>query len=152
MKNAEWRMPSDSFPPPSRRQGQNLQSAVPTDLKQRTKRFSLRALEVVEALPDNTVGRIIRNQLGRAGTSVGANYRAACRARSLAEFIAKLGNVIEEADESAFWIELTMERRLLEPELLRPVWDEANQLVAIMTQSRKTAEANLARKRRGTAA
>ena len=79
-------------------------------------------------------------QLVRAGISVGANYRAACRARSRAEFIAKIGNVIEEADESTFWIELIIEDGISKKELVSSLWDEANQLVAIMTKSRKTAE------------
>jgi four helix bundle protein len=73
------------------------------ELKERTKRFALRVLKLVAALPNNVQGRAIGNQLVRAGTSVGSNYRAACRGRSKAEFIAKLGIVEEEADESAFW-------------------------------------------------
>ena len=72
------------------------------ELKLRTKQFALRVLKLTAALPRNTIGRIISGQLVRAGTSVGSNYRAACRARSKAEFIAKLGTVEEEADESAF--------------------------------------------------
>lgn len=76
------------------------------DLKERTKKFALRILNVVDALPNTIKGRAVGRQIVRCGTSVGANYRAACRARSRAEFIAKLGTVIEEADESAFWLEL----------------------------------------------
>ncbi|MGI8838489.1 MAG: four helix bundle protein [Pyrinomonadaceae bacterium] len=75
------------------------------DLKKRTKQFALRILKLVAALPNTVEGRAIGGQLVRAGTSVAANYRAACRGRSKAEFIAKMGTVEEEADESAFWLE-----------------------------------------------
>jgi four helix bundle protein len=87
----------------------------PDDLKKRTKQFALRVLKVVAALPNSLSGRTIGGQLVRAGTSVGANYRAACRARSKLEFIAKIGIVEEEADESAFWMELIIEGKLLRP-------------------------------------
>jgi len=113
------------------------------DLKDRTKQFALRILNLIDALPPTVKGRLISRQLGDAGTSVGANYRAAGRARSKSEFVAKLGTVIEEADESAYWLELIMEGRLLRRELAAPLWQEAGEIVAIMTQSRKTAEANL---------
>ena len=83
------------------------------ELKQRTKQFALRVLKLVEALPNNLQGRAVGGQLVRAGTSVGSNYRAACRGRSRAEFAAKLGIVEEEADESAFWLELIIEGSLL---------------------------------------
>ena len=79
------------------------------ELKQRTKNFALRVIKLVNALPNNMAGRAIGNQLIRAGTSVAANYRAACRGRSKAEFIAKLGTVEEEADESCLWMELIIE-------------------------------------------
>jgi len=79
------------------------------DLKKRTKQFALRILKLVAALPNTAEGRAIGNQLVRAGTAVAANYRAACRGRSKAEFIAKLGIVEEEAAESAFWMELIIE-------------------------------------------
>src|SRR5687767_2573533 len=72
------------------------------DLKRRTKKFALRVIKVVAALPNSPVGRTIGNQLVKSGTSVGANYRSSCRARSKAEFVSKLGTVIEEADESAY--------------------------------------------------
>ena len=80
------------------------------ELKKRTKRFGLAVLDLIETLPRTEAGRIIANQLGRAGTLVGANYRAACRARSKAEFSSKLGNVEEEADESAYWLEMIQDR------------------------------------------
>jgi four helix bundle protein len=113
------------------------------DLKERTKQFALRILNLVDAMPPNLKGRVISQQLVEAGTSVGANYRAACRARSKSEFVAKLGTVIEEADESAFWLELIMEGRILRRELAAPLWQEAEEIIAIMTQSRKTAESTL---------
>lgn len=119
------------------------------ELKKRTKRFALRVLKLVAALPRNIAGRTIGNQLARSGTSVPANYRAACRARSKAEFISRLGVVEEEADESAFWLELTMERGLLKKELVEPLWGEANELVAIMTSSRKSASKSLVTTSRG---
>jgi four helix bundle protein len=109
------------------------------DLKKRTKQFALRVLKLVEALPNTVVGRAIGGQLARAGTSVGANYRAACRGRSKAEFIAKLGTVEEEADESCFWMELIIEGDLLKESRVTPLLKEANELTAIMVSSRKTA-------------
>lgn len=82
------------------------------ELKERTKQFALRIMKLVGALPDGIVRRAIGNQLVRSGTGVGANYRAACRGRSKTEFIAKLGTVEEEADETAFWLELVHRRRV----------------------------------------
>ena len=79
----------------------------------------------------------------RSGTSVGANYRAACRGRSTAEFVAKLGVVEEEADESAFWMELITEGELMKSDLVNALWQEANELVAIMAASRKSASRRL---------
>ena len=90
------------------------------DFKKRTKRFALRILKLVEALPNTVSGRTIGGQLVRSGTSVGSNYRAACRGRSRAEFIAKLGIVEEEADESAYWLELIIEGALLNAPLVQP--------------------------------
>jgi four helix bundle protein len=106
------------------------------ELKTRTKRFGLRVLRLVAALPRTAEGRAIGNQLVRSGTSVGANYRSACRGRSRAEFIARLGMVEEEADESAYWMELIIEGRLIEAGLVEPLLQEANELVAIMVSSR----------------
>ena len=109
------------------------------ELKKRTKQFTLRVIKLVSALPGSMEGRAIGNQLIRSGTSVGANYRAACRGRSKAEFIAKLGTVEEEADESAYWMELIIESGLLKARLVEPLLLEANELVAIMVSSRKSA-------------
>ncbi len=108
-------------------------------MKDRTKQFALRVIKLVAALPKTVEGRAIGSQLIRAGTSVGANYRSACRGRSRAEFVAKLGIVEEEADESAFWMELITESKLLKKELVESLLKEANELVAIMVSSRKSA-------------
>ncbi len=110
------------------------------ELKQRVKEFALRVMRLVAALPETTVGRAIGSQLVRSGTSVAANYRAACRGRSKPEFIAKLGIVVEEADETVFWLELVVEGELLAKNLVGSLLDEANQLTAIMVASRKTAQ------------
>jgi four helix bundle protein len=115
------------------------------ELKKRTKRFALRILKLVAALPNTVQGRTVAGQLVRAGTSVGSNYRAACRGRSKAEFIAKLGVVEEEADESAYWLELIIEGQLLKAKLVQPLLDEANELTKIMAKSRISASAALAR-------
>ena len=112
------------------------------ELKARTKQFGLRVMKLVNALPKTTAGRTLGNQLIRSGTSVGANYRAACRGRSKAEFIAKIGTVAEEADESAFWLEMIMDGGLLKPELVSPIHQEAEELTAIFTASGRTAKAN----------
>jgi len=112
------------------------------DLKQRTKQYALRVIKLVGALPNSIVGRTISNQLIRSGTSVGANYRAACRARSKAEFIAKIGIIIEEIDESAFWIELIIEINLLKKELVECLLKETNEILAIMITSVNSAKKN----------
>ncbi len=120
------------------------------ELKDRTKQFALRVTAVVEALPNTIIGRTFGNQLIRAGSSVGANYRAACRGRSRAEFIAKLGIVIEEADESAFWLELIAAKNMFKAKKLASLIQEAYELVANMVASRKTAmrQRVVARKKR----
>jgi len=110
------------------------------ELKQRTKAFALRIIRLVEALPNTSTARVIGNQLLRAGTSVGANYRAACRARSQAEFISKIGVVEEEADESAYWLELLIEAAVLSPTKVQALLDEANELTAIFVASGRTAK------------
>lgn len=111
-----------------------------TELKDRTKRFGLRVLTLVDALPKTTAGRAVANRLVRSGTAVGANYRAACRGRSKAEFAAKIGTVVEEADESAYWLELIVEGELLDAKLVGPLLAEANELTAIFVASAKTAK------------
>ena len=109
------------------------------ELLARTKQFALRIFTLVGALPKTIQGRAVAAQLIRSGTSVAANYRAACRARSKPEFIAKLGVVEEEADESAFWLKLIMETNLLSASKMEPLLSEASEIVAIMASSKKTA-------------
>jgi four helix bundle protein len=108
------------------------------ELKKRTKDFSLRVMQVVGALPNNMLGRAIGGQLIRSGTSVGSNCRAAYCGRSKAEFIAKLGVVVEEADESAFWLELIMEGKLLPETRILSLHQEAKELVSIFIATIKT--------------
>ena len=108
------------------------------EMKQRTKAFALRVIKLVNSLSRELVARRLGDQLLRSGTSVGANYRAVCRARSKADFINKLGIVEEEADESAFWMELLIESGLVPQCRLEKLLDEANQLTAIMVASRKS--------------
>jgi len=108
-------------------------------LRHRTKKFALRIIKLVGTLPKTVEGREIGRQLVRSGTSIGANYRGACKGRSMAEFIAKLGIVEEEADETAYWLELIIEGGLLEKGAVDPLLRETNELVAIMASSRKTA-------------
>jgi four helix bundle protein len=107
-------------------------------LKDRTKSFALRIIRVIRSLPQGSEGRIIGHQLLRSGTSVAANYRAVCRARSRPEFLSKLAIVIEEADESAFWLELLVDAGLISESKLKDLKSEANQLVAIFNASRTT--------------
>ncbi len=109
------------------------------ELKKRTKEFALRVIKLVGALPKGVEGRAVANQLVRSGTSVAANYRAACRARSRTEFIAKLGVVLEEADESLLWLELVVAAKLLPTAQLDALLKEASEIVAIMAVSRKSA-------------
>jgi four helix bundle protein len=112
------------------------------ELKQRTKQFALRVIKLVEAIPNTTTGRTIGNQLLRSGMSVGANYRAACRGKSKADFIAKAGISLEEADESLYWMELLQEAGIIPSERLNNLMKETDELVAIFTSSIKTARAN----------
>jgi four helix bundle protein len=112
------------------------------ELKARTKQFALRVMALVDALPNTVKGRVIANQIMRSATSVGANYRSACRARSKAEFISKIGVVEEEADETAFWLELIIDSKVRRKKQIEPLLGEANELVAIMAASRKSAIAN----------
>lgn len=109
------------------------------ELKDRTKTFALRILGLVDSLPNTLVARTIGGQLVRSGTSVAANYRAACRGRSKAEFIAKMGIVEEETDECSFWIELLVEHGVLKLPRVSDLLDEASQLTAIWVTSINTA-------------
>jgi four helix bundle protein len=112
------------------------------DLKKRTKAFALRILKLVDALPKTTAGRALASQIVRSGTSVAANYRAACRARSTADFIAKMGIVEEEGDETLFWLELLEESELVSATKFAAIKQEANELIAITIASIKTAGRN----------
>lgn len=117
------------------------------ELKKRTKQFSLRVLKLVAALPKMVAGRAIGGQLVRSRTSVGANYRAACRGRSKAEFIAKMGTCEEEADESAYWMEVIIEGELLKPKQVESLLHEAEELTRIFARSRISATRSLVRAR-----
>ncbi len=109
------------------------------EMKTRTKLFALRIIKLVEALPASRTADVVGKQLVRSGTSVGANYRAACRAKSNADFIAKMGIVEEEADECAFWLEIIVESNLMKKELVDGLSDEASQIVAMTVSSINTA-------------
>lgn len=109
------------------------------ELKRRTQVFALRVMKMIDSLPNTTTGQVIAKQIVRCATSVGANYRAACRGRSKAEFLSKLQTVVEEADETCYWLELIIEGELLPKPRIDDLLDEANQITAIMIASRKTA-------------
>jgi len=112
------------------------------ELKARTKQFALQVMELIDLLPNTIKGRVIANQLMRAATSVGANYRAACRGRSQAEFISKLSIVLEESDECCYWLELIMEGGVIPAEQVTDLYREADEITAIMTASHRTAQKN----------
>jgi len=112
------------------------------ELKKRTKQLALMIIKLVEDLPNTKAGRTIGNQIIRSGTSVAANYRAACRARSNADFISKITIVEEECDETLFWLELIAEANLLKKEKLQDMLKEADELTAIFTASGKTTRQN----------
>ena len=109
------------------------------ELKMRTKQFALRCIKMSSALPDTSLGKHIRGQIIRSSTSVAANYRATCLSYSKASFTAKLSVVLEETDESAFWLEFIMDEKLLKKNLVDPLLTEARELTAIFASSRKTA-------------
>jgi len=109
------------------------------ELKRRTKEFALRIIKLIDSLPTTLVARTIGQQLVRSGTSVAANYRAACRARSNADFIAKMGIVEEECDESIFWIEMLVDAEIVKLGRVEKLIDEGNQLTAIFVSSINTA-------------
>lgn len=115
-------------------------------LKKRTKNFALRVIKLFQSLPKTEEAKVIGKQLLRSATSVAANYRAVCRARSEAEFVSKLGIVVEEADESVFWVELIIEAEIVSEEKLKLLLEEANEILAIMASSRKSAKQSVNRK------
>jgi four helix bundle protein len=116
-------------------------------LKRRTKQFALDIIAFVRTLPNNDTTNVVGRQVLRAATGLGANYRAACRGRSRADFVSKIGIVLEEADESAFWLELIAEGRLSSSKLVYELLEEANQLSAIFAASRITAAGALRHER-----
>lgn len=110
------------------------------ELKLRTKQFAIRIVKLFRSLPKTEEGRVIGKQVLRSGTSVAANYRAVCRSRSKAEFIAKIGIVVEEADETAFWLELLVETGIVQQNRMDSLLSEANELLAIFAASQHTAK------------
>jgi four helix bundle protein len=108
-------------------------------LKERTKRFALEIIKLVEKLPKGRTSDILGRQLLAAGTSAGANYRAACRARSSPDFISKMGIVEEEADESIYWMELLIDCGLIRKDEMSDLLNDANQILAMTVSSIKTA-------------
>jgi four helix bundle protein len=109
--------------------------------KNRTKRFALEVVRLVESLPRNRIADVLGRQLLRSGTSVGANYRAACRGKSASDVAAKLSIVEEEADESIYWIELLVDGGVVEPNRVDAIKKEANELLAMTVASIKTLRA-----------
>jgi four helix bundle protein len=109
------------------------------DFKKRTRAFALRIIRLAESLPDTPTARVIRNQMLRCGSSVGANYRAACRAKSKPDFISKMGIVEEEADETVYWMELLIDARVVAPARIANLLSEANEIVSIAVTSINTA-------------
>lgn len=112
-------------------------------LKRRTKEFALRVIRLFRALPKTEEARILGRQLLRSATSVAANYRAACRSRSRADSVSKMGVVVEEADETLLWLELLVESGTLEEKRLNGLMQEAREILAICAASQKTARAGL---------
>ena len=109
-------------------------------LRERSKKFAIRIVELFRLLPKTEEAKVIGRQLLRSGTSVAANYRAACRARSKAEFISKIGTVVEEADESVLWLELLVDTRVVAKNTIDELLKEANELLAIFAASQRTAK------------
>jgi len=112
-------------------------------LKVRTKLYSLAIIDLVEKLPITTASKIVAYQIAKSGTSVGANYRAVCRARSDKEFIAKMEIVLEEADETLFWLEIIIDKNWINKTITESTWKEGNELTAIFVSSLKTVKAKL---------
>lgn len=105
----------------------------------RTKAFALRVIRLVEALPKSRTTDVLARQLLRSATSVGANYRAACRAKSRADFVAKMGTVEEECDEAIYWMEVLVETGIVKPTCLSALMEEANELLSMVVASIRTA-------------
>jgi len=112
------------------------------ELKKRTKEFALRIIRLVDVLPNTVIGRAIANQIVRSGTSVGANYRSALRGRSKAEFVAKLGVVLEEADECGYWLEIIIESKMIVQSKVLKLHKESEELTAIFCAMLKSSKRN----------
>jgi four helix bundle protein len=115
-------------------------SSRPEQLRDRTKSFALRVIRLFRSLPHRTDTQVLGKQLLRCGTSVAANYRATCRARSKAEFVARIAIAAEEADEAVLWLELLIESGIIKSEMTVALLNEARELTAILTASRQTAK------------
>jgi four helix bundle protein len=111
---------------------------TPDELRARTKSFALRVVKLYRSLPRSADAQVMGTQLLRCGTSVAANYRASCRARSRAEFAARIGIVVEEADESGFWLEMLAEAGIIRMALLKELLEESKELTAIFTATQYT--------------
>ena len=122
-----------------------MDPAAAEELKRRTKQFGLRIIRLYRALPRNSEAQVIGRQVLRSGTSVGANYRAVCRARSSAEFVSKLGVVIEEADESLYWLEMLLDSGTVAENRLAALVKEAEELICIFVAARQTARQSLSK-------
>ena len=114
---------------------------TPQELKARTRKFALRIIRLFRALPKTAEAQIIGKQLLRSGTAVAANYRATCRARSRAEFLARIGVVVEEADETVFWMEMLTDSGTVPPARMQEIIREAQELLAIFAASQRTVRA-----------
>lgn len=112
----------------------------PEDMKARTRAFALRIIRLAESLPNTPTARVIRDQMLRCGPSVGANYRAACRAKSKPDFVSKMGTVEEEADESIYWMELLIDANIVKRPKIADLLNEADQILSIVISSIKTAK------------
>jgi four helix bundle protein len=121
---------------------------TPEEMKERTLQLGLRVIRVVEALPRRRASDVIGRQFLKCGTSVGANYRASCRSRSDGDFVARMGVVEEEADETIYWLEVTSRSNLLNDAMLRPLIKECDEILLIVVASIKTVKSRLARERR----
>ncbi len=114
----------------------------PKDLQARTKAFALRIIKLAQFLDKSTLGKYIGRQIFRSGTSVAANYRAACRAKSAKDFISKISTVLEEADETLFWLELLLDSKIVKQEMISDLMKEANEITAIIAASKNSAIKN----------
>ena len=110
------------------------------ELKRRTREFALRVIRLAESLPNTPTGNVIRNQMIRCGSAVGANYRAACRAKSRPDFVSKMGTGEEEADETIYWMELLIDAEIVKRSRIADLLDEADQILSIVISSIKTAK------------